>query len=70
VAGPLGSANGTVFQYTLTSGFDLTTASYDSVSFSTASEDAEVSGITYSTDGETMFMVGGFNDGIFQYALC
>ncbi len=66
----LGGTNDDVFQYTLTVGFDLTTASYDSISFSVASEDTNAFGITYSTDGETMFMVGGINDDIFQYSLC
>ena len=66
----LGTDNAEVFQYTLSSGYDLTTASYDEISFSVASEDTFPLGLTYSTDGEKMYMIGvvsGFN--VFQYAL-
>ena len=65
----LGDVNSTVYQYTLTTGFDLSTASYDSVSFSVASEDSSPRGLTFNVDGTKMFMTGIANDTIYQYTL-
>jgi hypothetical protein len=62
-------SNDSVFQYTLSTGFDLSTASYDSVSFSVASQDTGATGIAFNTDGTKMFIVGGENDSVYQYTL-
>jgi len=50
-------------------GFDIDGASYDSVSFSVASEDTAPTGIIFNNDGTKMYMVGGFNDSVYQYSL-
>jgi hypothetical protein len=65
----VGNGNDSVYQYTLSTGFDLSTASYDSVSFSVASQDTNSYGITFNTDGTKMFMVGNINDSVYQYTL-
>ena len=65
----VGIGSATVYQYTLSTGFDLSTASYDSVSFSMSSQDSAVSGIAFNSDGTKMYMVGYANDSIHQYSL-
>ena len=63
--------NGTdrVYQYSLTTGFDLSTASYDSKSFSVASQDTAPRGMALNNDGTKMFVVGGSGNDVSEYAL-
>jgi hypothetical protein len=63
----LGNANKKVFQYTLSTAWDLSTASYDSVSFSVSSQDTSPYGVTFKSDGTKMYMVGAANDKVYQY---
>ena len=65
----VGAANDTVFQYTLSTAFDLSTASYDSVSFSVSSQETGPSGLTFNTDGSKMYVVGNSGDSVYQYTL-
>jgi sugar lactone lactonase YvrE len=65
----LGYGNNTVFQYSLSSAFDLSSASYDSVSFSVASQETQPQGIAFNSDGTKMYIVGFINDTVFQYSL-
>lgn len=58
-----------VYQYSLSTAFDLSTISYDSVSFSFASQDATPQDITFNNDGTKMYISGGQNDSIYQYTL-
>lgn len=48
---------------------NLSSAAYDSVSFSPRSEDDIPIGITFGSNGTTMVIVGGRNGQIFQYSL-
>ena len=64
-----GFANSSVFQYSLSSAWDLSTASYDSVSFSVASQDAQPQSVFFKPDGTKMFILGGINGSVFQYSL-
>jgi hypothetical protein len=57
-----------VYSYTLATPWDLSTASYDSVSFGVGSEDSGPNGIHFKPDGTNMFMVGEFNDNVYQYS--
>ena len=59
----------TVYQYSLSTAWDLSTASYDSVSFSAASQDSDSTGLGFSSDGTKMFIAGIINDSVFQYSL-
>lgn len=61
--------NGTVYQYGLTTGFDLSTASYSSVSFAVTSQDLYAAGITFNADGTKMFILGQQNDTVYEYNL-
>ena len=59
----------TVFQYTLTTGFDVSTASYDSISYSVASQDNTVVDVEFNPTGDKMFIVGLQNDSIYEYTI-
>jgi len=65
----VGEDNGTVYQYTLSTGFDLSSASYDSVSFSVASQEATPSTIVFNNDGTKMYICGEISDAVHQYSL-
>ncbi len=57
-----------VVEYTLSTGFDVSTASYDS-SFVTQSQDTSPQGIAFSNDGKKMFVAGDTGDDINEYTL-
>ena len=57
-----------VVEYTLSTGFDVSTASYDS-SFGTQSQDTSSQGLAFSTDGKKMFIAGNTGDDINEYTL-
>lgn len=65
----IGTVNDTVYQYTLTQPWTISTASYDSVSFSVATQDTTPSGIFFKPNGLTMYVIGSASDNINQYAL-
>ena len=65
----VGYTSDTVFQYSLSTAYDLSTASYSSVSFSVASQDTVPSDVIFNNNGTKMYMVGRSNDSIFQYTL-
>ena len=65
----LGNESDSVYQYSLSTGFDISTASYDSVSFSVAGQETSPNDITFNTDGTKMYMVGGGAETVFQYNL-
>jgi len=56
-----------VHRYTLSTGFDLSTASFDQ-SFSVASEETAVEGITFNNDGTKMYIVGQTGQTVYQYS--
>ena len=63
-----GSTTGTIYQYSLTSGFDLSTASYDSVSFSMA-QGGQPRNLTFNSDGTKMYIISHVAERIYQYSL-
>ena len=65
----VGVSSGTVYQYSLSTAFDLSTASYDSVSFSVSSQDASSTAIIFNNDGTKMYMCGDISDSVYQYTL-
>ena len=58
-----------IYQYSLSTGFDMSTASYDSVSFSVTTEETNPNGIVFNTDGTKLFVVGSTGDDVGQYTL-
>jgi hypothetical protein len=65
----IGVGADTVFQYSLSTAYDISTASYDSVSFSIAAQENEPQGLTFNSDGTKMFVVGTTGDDVNEYTL-
>lgn len=57
-------------QYTLSSAWDITSASYDSVNYDVSSEiSSPPSNFAWDDDGETFYVTGGGTEKIFQYSV-
>ena len=65
----VGSATDNVYQYTLTTGFDVSTASYDSVSLNVGPQDTEPQGIAWNNDGTKLYLVGRTGSDLNEYTL-
>jgi len=65
----LGQTNDTVFQYTLSTPWSVATASYDSISFSVATQDLTSVGLWFKPNGLSMYVVGSTGDAVYQYTL-
>ena len=65
----VGFATDAVYQYSLSTAWDISTASYDSVSLSVSSQDAAPIAIELNADGTSLYVVGSANDTVFQYDL-
>ena len=65
VAGLIGAG---VNEYTLTTSFDASTASFVD-SFSVAAQETVPRGLVFNTDGTTMFVVGDSGDSVYEYQL-
>jgi hypothetical protein len=65
----IGTGNDTAYQYTLSTGWDVSTASYASKSFSVATQDAIPYDLLFNSDGTRFFVIGNFTDTIYQYTL-
>ena len=64
-----GDINAAIFQYDMTTAYDLSTASYASKSLSVSSEEPGPAGIAFNNDGTKIYVVGYNNDNVRQYAL-
>lgn len=65
----IGQGQDTVFQYSLSTAWDVSTASYDSISFSITTQDAAPQALFFKPDGTKLFILGSFNDRVYQYSL-
>ena len=65
----VGTAADRVFQYTLSSPWDLDSASYDSISFSVSSQQTQPLGLAFSEDGTQMYVSGSTPANVHQYVL-
>lgn len=63
----IGGTSDTVFEYTMSSAWNLSTAAYASISFSVTAQDGTPSSISWSGDGLRFFILGRTNDIIFVY---
>jgi len=64
-----GLINDSVFQWSLSTAFDITTASYDSVSFSVSSQETSPYGVSFNPSGTSMYVIGVGTDSVYQYTL-
>ena len=63
-----GNAGDDINEYTLTTGFDVSSASFVD-SFDVSGQDTNPKGITFNNDGTKMFVVGNTGDDINEYTL-
>jgi DNA-binding beta-propeller fold protein YncE len=64
----VGSDGDDVNEYTLSTGFDVSSAVY-SQNFSVSAQDNTPTGLAFNTDGTKMFVVGYGSDNVNEYAL-
>lgn len=64
-----GTSTDTVYQYTLTTAYDISTASYASKSFSVNSQETSLRAAKFSPDGGSMYIIGNTNRTVYQYTL-
>jgi len=65
----MGNTTDTVFQYTLSTAWNVSTASYASKSFSVTTQESAPTGLWFKSDGTIMYVIGTTADTVFQYAL-
>ena len=58
-----------VYQYSLSTPNDITTATYDSKNFLTGSQDSNPRGLYFTSDGLNMITVGSANERVYRYSL-
>ena len=64
----LGDANNSIYQYSCNTAWDISTASYDSKSFSVTGQDGTPQGLFFKDDGTKFYIVGNTNDTVYQYS--
>ena len=64
-----GQNTNSVYQYSLSTAWNLSTGSYDSVSLDVTSQDGSPSAIVFKSDGTKLFVLGADNDSVYQYSL-
>ncbi len=65
----IGNQNDNVYQYTLSTAWDVSTASYASKSFNVATQDNAVSGFAFKSDGTAFYHCSSRTDTVYQYTL-
>ena len=65
----VGFSGGDINEYTLSTAFDLSTATFVAPPFNIRSQEASPTGMAFSNDGAKMFVVGGAGDDINEYTL-
>ena len=65
----VGSVSDAIFQYSLSTNFDITTASYDNVSFDVSNQEPLPLALIFNNDGTKMYIGGGTNSTVYQYSL-
>ena len=66
-----GAASGvtsTMYQWTMSTPWDVSTATYDSVSFVMASQDTEMRGMFWHPDGDRFYIIGNDGNAVFEYS--
>jgi len=65
----LGQTNRVVYQYTIPTPWNITTATYSTLSANVAAQDTAPTGLWFKPDLTTMYMVGSTNNTVYQYTL-
>jgi DNA-binding beta-propeller fold protein YncE len=64
-----GDTNNKIFEYTLTTAYDLSTASYSTNSISVAVQETSPGGVAFNSGGTKMYVAGSQSDAVHQYTL-
>ena len=64
----VGFDNNNVYEYSLSTAFDVSTASFTD-SFDVSGQDKTSTGVTFNSDGTKMFVVGSRNENVYEYSL-
>jgi len=65
----IGKDNATIYQYSMSGAWDISTASYATKSFDVSDEENTAQGLAVSDDGTKFYVCGGQNDTIYQYSM-
>ncbi len=65
----MGDINMTIYQYSVSIAWDVSTATYDNKSKDISSEDGAPYGLFFNTDGSKMYFMGYNNKTVYQYVL-
>lgn len=65
----MGGSSQRVYQYSVGTAWDVSSSSYDSVSFDVSSQDTLPRGVRFKPDGTVMYVVGTTNDSVYEYSL-
>ena len=65
----VGIGSTTLYQYTLSTAWDLSTGTYASKSMSVSAQEGNPISLAFSSDGTKCYVLGYFNDAVFQYTL-
>ena len=65
----IGNSSDTAFRYSLSTAWNVGTASYDNVSLSVSSQENSPISIAFSSDGTKMYIVGTTNNTVYQYTV-
>ncbi len=68
VVGRGGGGKSSVYRYTLTTGFDVSTATFED-SYSVADQETSANSVEFNTDGTKMFVMGQSGDDVNEYTL-
>ena len=64
----VGSTNDTVYQYSCSTAWDISTASYDTKSFGVFAQESTPLGLFFKSDGAKFYIVGSNSDTVYQYS--
>jgi len=65
----VGTGSATVFQYSMSTAYDLYSASYSSKSFDVSTQDSAPTGLAFNSDGTKMYIGGDATTALYQYTL-
>lgn len=65
----IGDQYKTVFQYALSTPWDISTAVYEGKFKSVSSEETSPKDVAFNTEGSSMYIIGPDNDSVFQYTI-
>ena len=68
VVGRAGAGSSSVYRYTLTTGFDVSTATFED-SYSVKDQETAATSVEFNTDGTKMFVMGSVEDKVNEYTL-